>query len=230
MQALFVDKTIDIKAHVTYVWQVLTDKEFTKEWAGEFQNNTEELYIDSQWQQGDVVEWKKKGGEVIVTGKVTALEMGALLRFTVGDVTHTQFTLNEEDGITYEFSEKNGNTTLHVRQGDFAVIPNGETYRDITASTWDRVLPKVKKLAEAMQGLHDKGFRKVFITPLPPTTGKNEHTHDEETAHTILSGELSVHDTMGTFLYHAGDTIIFPAGTTHAVNGKEGKMLVGFRG
>ena len=56
--------------------------------------------------------------------------------------------MTDEDGITYELTNKRGDTLLHVRQGDFSVIPNGEKYFEATEQVWDRVLPKIKELAE----------------------------------------------------------------------------------
>jgi uncharacterized protein YndB with AHSA1/START domain len=83
-----------------------------------------------------------------VEGNVSALEPGKLLRFTVFDVRSQRPSVTEEDGITYQLSEEDGKTMLHVLQGDFSAMPEGEKYRDMSAEIWDRVLPKVKKRAE----------------------------------------------------------------------------------
>ena len=79
---------------------------------------------------------------------VTTLKPEKLLRFTVFDIRSERPPVSEEDGITYQLSEKDGKTILHVLQGDFSVIPKGEKYRDMSAEVWARVLPKVKELAE----------------------------------------------------------------------------------
>lgn len=81
-------------------------------------------------------------------GNVTALDHGKLLRFTVFDVRGERPAVTEEDGITYQFSERERKTTLHVLQGDFSAMPEGEKFRDMSAEIWSRVLPKVKELAE----------------------------------------------------------------------------------
>jgi hypothetical protein len=56
--------------------------------------------------------------------------------------------VTQEDGITYELKERNGKTTLRISQGDYSVMAEGEKYHRMSAETWDRVLPKVKDLAE----------------------------------------------------------------------------------
>jgi len=57
-------------------------------------------------------------------------------------------SVSEEDGITYELTEHDGTTLLKISQGDFSTMAEGEKYRDLSAEIWDRVLLKVKELAE----------------------------------------------------------------------------------
>jgi hypothetical protein len=57
----------------------------------------------------------------------------------------------EEGGITYRLAKANGKTIFQVLQGGFSVMPDGEKYRDMLAEVWDRVLAKVKELAESMK-------------------------------------------------------------------------------
>ena len=147
MSKLFVDKSIEIDAPVSKVWDVLTDSGYTAEWASEF-NGGSPFHIESDWRLSSPVSWKGLDGKTIVEGNVTALEPGKLLRFTVFDVRSKRPPVTEEDGITYQFSEQDGKTTLHVLQGDFSVIPEGEKYRNMSDEIWERVLPRVKELAE----------------------------------------------------------------------------------
>jgi uncharacterized protein YndB with AHSA1/START domain len=85
---------------------------------------------------------------VLVEGKVTAVEPHTFLRFTVFDVRGEKPPVTEEDGITYELTEHAGKTTFRLLQGDFSVMAEGEKYHRLSAEVWDRVLPKVKVLAE----------------------------------------------------------------------------------
>ncbi|MGM0876107.1 MAG: SRPBCC family protein [Bacillota bacterium] len=146
---LFVDKTIEINAPITKVWDTLTKREFTDQWALEFSSGGPQFYIESEWKPGSPVLWKGQDGTVIVEGNVTALEQNKLLRFTVFDVRSAERPpVTEEDGITFQLFEEKGKTTLHILQGDFSVMTDGEKYRNLSADIWDKVLPKVKELAE----------------------------------------------------------------------------------
>lgn len=148
MPKLFVDKTIVINAPAAKVWAALTQPELTDQWASVFSGGAE-FHIESEWKLGSAVLWKGKDGSVIVEGGVTAMEPNKLLRFTVADVRSSEkLTFSEEDGITYKLSEENGVTTLHLLQGDFAMMTDGEKYCRLSAEIWDRVLPKIKELSE----------------------------------------------------------------------------------
>ncbi|TME66464.1 MAG: SRPBCC domain-containing protein [Chloroflexi bacterium] len=123
MEKLFVEKSIKVNTPASRVWDVLTKPEFTDQWALEFSGGAE-------------------------LGNVTALEPNKFLRFTVFDVRGEKPPVTEEDGITYELTEQNGETMLRLSQGDFSVMAEGEKYHRLSAEVWDRVLPKVKELAE----------------------------------------------------------------------------------
>jgi uncharacterized protein YndB with AHSA1/START domain len=149
MEKLFVDKTIEINAPASKVWESLTEREYTDQWALEFSSGGPYFHLESTWQLGSPVFWKGQDGTVIVEGDVTAHEQNKLLRFTVFDVrSEERLTVTEEDGITFKLSEENGKTTLRILQGDFSAMTDGEKYRDSSADIWDKVLPKVKELTE----------------------------------------------------------------------------------
>ena len=147
MEKLFVEKSIKINAPASRVWDALTRPEFTDQWALEFSGGAE-FHIESDWKLGSPVLWKGQDGSMIVQGNVTALEPNKFLRFTVFDVRGEKPPVTEEDGITYELTEQNGKTMLRLSQGDFSVMAEGEKYHRLSAEVWDRVLPKVKELAE----------------------------------------------------------------------------------
>jgi len=148
MSKLFVDQSIEINAPASNVWRVLTERASTAKWANEFSGGSP-FHIESDWNPGSPVLWKDSEGKTIVEGNVSALQPQKLLRFTVFDVRSEKPPVTEEDGITYQLSEENGKIILHVLQGDFSAIPEGEKYRDMSADVWARVLPKVKELAES---------------------------------------------------------------------------------
>jgi uncharacterized protein YndB with AHSA1/START domain len=149
MAKLFVDKVVGIKAPASKVWGTLTLRENTDQWAHEFSSGGPRFHLESDWQLGSPVLWKGEDGTVIVRGNVTALEQDALLRFTVFDVRSAEDPpVTAEDGITFALSEKRGQTRLQLRHGDFSVYREGKTYHELSAQIWDRVLKKVKQLAE----------------------------------------------------------------------------------
>ena len=121
MEKLFVNKTIEINAPNSKVWNALTRREYTDQWALEFTGGAE-FHIESDWKLGSAVLWIGQDGSVIVQGNVTALEPQKFLRFTVFDVRGEKTPITEEDGITYELTEQNGKTLLRLSQGDFSAM------------------------------------------------------------------------------------------------------------
>ena len=150
MPKLFVDKTIEINAIPARVWAALTLRENTDKWASEFSSGGPKFHIESGWKLGSPVLWKGEDDQPIVQGFVTAYEVNKLLRYTVFDIrSEEQPSVSDTDGITYELTEQKGKTILHVLQGDFSSMQDGEKYCRMSAETWDRVLPVIKALAEA---------------------------------------------------------------------------------
>lgn len=149
MEKIFVNKAVKVKAPASKVWNVLTKREHNDKWALEFSSGGPQFHIESDWKLGNPVLWKGQDDSVIVEGNVTAVEPNKFLRFTVRDVRMKEKVLvAKEDGITFDLTEQDGITILHVSQGDFAAIPEGKKYARLTSETWDRVLPKIKELAE----------------------------------------------------------------------------------
>lgn len=149
MATLFVDKTVAIHASPSVVWNILTNPKYTDLWAIAFTNGAP-FHIYSTWQLGDPVLWKDHENKTIVEGIVTRIEPYKCLRFSVSDTQSKKITPKSEDGITYELTKNHENTRLHVRQGDFAIMPDGEKYFIATERIWDKALSKIKELAEAL--------------------------------------------------------------------------------
>jgi quercetin dioxygenase-like cupin family protein len=83
-----------------------------------------------------------------------------------------------------------------------------------------------KKLTEV---LREEGFAHTFVWQDGADAFYPDHTHESETAHIILAGEMTL--TMGgrTGTYHAGDRCDVPAGTVHSARiGPQGcRYLIG---
>lgn len=173
MEKLFVVKSIKINAPAEVVWKTLTEAELTKEWIEEGwgKAGVEDMILSSDWKTGSEVMWKNKRGTVLAKGNVAAINPYKLLRFTVFDMNSTEkFTINPEDGITYELTEEGSHTTLMVRQGDFSVMKEGEEYYKKTDEIWERALPKVKELSETNKNVEEqptcgRGLAQTSVLP-----------------------------------------------------------------
>ncbi len=229
MPKLFADNTADIDAPASLVWDVLTKNDYGNRWAFDFA----QLHIESDWEFGSLVLWKKDDGTVAVEGKVIALEPQKLLRFTVIDTSNPQRELarSNDDGITFELSEQNGMTTLHVLHGDFSVLEDAEQALQGTMESWGKVLPQIKALTEWILKLEQEGFTDLRVCPIPPNKDLPEHTHDDHTVHVVLDGKLIITDHGNTETFQPGDRVDFPAGTTHKARGSIdfGKMIIGIK-
>ena len=148
MPKLFVEKSIELNAPASKVWEALTKREYTDQWAGEFSSGGPAFHIESDWKLGSPVLWKGEDGTTAVEGNVTALEPNRYLRYTVADTRGEKLKMTDEDGIAYTLTGHNGKTTLHVKHGDFSAMPEGEHYHHMSEKVWDRVLPRIKQLAE----------------------------------------------------------------------------------
>ena len=148
MPKLFVDKSIEIEATATRVWDVLTVESQTRDWASEFALGGTQIRIVSEWSPGAPVQWKDKKGRVVVQGEVAAAVPHALLRYTALDVERPNPPRGPDDGIAFKLTERDGRTTLWVSQGDFSNAPDGARQRDLADAIWTRALARIKRRAE----------------------------------------------------------------------------------
>ena len=84
---------------------------------------------------------------------------------------------------------------------------------------------------ELMQQLKGEGFGHTYVWEDSPNAFYPEHTHDSETAHIILSGEMSLTMAGRTETYRAGSRCDVPAGAVHSAKmGPKGcRYLIGER-
>jgi len=149
VKPLYVESSIAIDAPPADVWRVLTWPELTSQWAGEFGASGP---IESDWRLGGEVCWRNAAGAVYVRGRVLAMEPEKLLRFSVCDVSGARRPLSGrvEDEITqsYALSAQGAGTVLSTAHGDFSGLADGESLFPAVAALWQRLLPKLKALAE----------------------------------------------------------------------------------
>ena len=132
MSKLFVERSIEISASASKVWQVFTDPAITTQIGGE--------YV-SDWKVGSSFGWKGLDGKMVTNGTILKIEPEKLLQHnlfnSVGSVNSV---------ITYEFSEKNSVTTLYARE-DFTQPVTDKEYADAVEG-WKAALLSVKEAAE----------------------------------------------------------------------------------
>lgn len=86
-----------------------------------------------------------------------------------------------------------------------------------------------RKLAADLQR---EGFSHTYVWADGPNTQYPEHTHSDETAHIVLSGEMTLTLDGESHVYHAGERCDVPAGARHSARmGPFGcRYLIGERG
>jgi len=79
--------------------------------------------------------------------------------------------------------------------------------------------------------LRREGFLRTFIWEDVPNARYPDHTHETETAHIILQGEMTVHMAGQSSTHREGDRCDVPAGAVHsAIMGPAGcRYLIGER-
>ncbi|HJZ63655.1 MAG TPA: cupin domain-containing protein [Candidatus Acidoferrum sp.] len=66
--------------------------------------------------------------------------------------------------------------------------------------------------------LEREGFSHTYVWADGPNTHYPEHTHNDETAHIILSGEMTLTLNGESHLYRAGGRCDVPAGAKHSAH------------
>ena len=93
-----------------------------------------------------------------------------------------------------------------------------------------RILVRTNEKSIAAE-LQLEGCRHTYVWEDGPNVFYLEHTHQEETAHIILSGEMSLTIKGRSKSYKAGERCDLPAGTVHSARmGPQGcRYLIGER-
>lgn len=79
--------------------------------------------------------------------------------------------------------------------------------------------------------LQSEGFDHTYIWQDGPNASYPDHTHDTETAHIILSGEMTLRMNGSAATYRTGERCDMPGETVHSAKmGREGcRYLIGER-
>ena len=119
-----VQRSIQINATASKVWQVFTDPVITRQMGGEY-----------------VSDWKASDGKMLTHGTILQIEPEKLLKHNL--VNPDDLVISE---ITYDLRQQNGRTILHARE-NFANPINDKEYVD-AVDGWDAALVALKELAQ----------------------------------------------------------------------------------
>jgi len=144
MQKLYVEKSVDISAPASEVWEVLTNPVLSKEWIKEWWPDFE--ILESDWKEGSPVIWKINNSITGAKGKVTKAQPPTNLEFSfqVNDPSRPP----HQETVIYKLNEQEGHTKLVVTVGDFGDTPEHELCYPGAEDSWNKSLPKIKDLAE----------------------------------------------------------------------------------
>jgi len=132
MPKLCVERSMEINAPVSKVWQVFTDSAITRQMGGE--------YV-SDWKVGSTFGWRGPDGKMLTNGTLLQIEPEKILQHNLLDADSTIISV-----ITYELREENGLTTLHASE-NFTNPINDKEYADAVEG-WDAALIALKEVAE----------------------------------------------------------------------------------
>lgn len=145
---LIIENKIEINAPAATVWDALVNPAKTKQ----YMFGCETV---SDWKVGSALLWKGtyEGKEMIfVKGEIVAIVPGKHLKYTTIDPNSTIDDVAENYlWVTYDLNEERGQTTLTVRQGDYATVAEGERrYKESynNGEGWNPILLEIKKLVE----------------------------------------------------------------------------------
>jgi hypothetical protein len=138
--------SIDIKAPIQKVWDILWADETYRKWTTAF---SEGSYAESDWNEGSKIVFLGPGGDGMLARIAEKREPHYMgfehLGMIIGGVEDT--TSDKVKGWAgarenYTLSEKNGQTNVHID------IDITEEYKEMFSQMWPKALQSLKQLAE----------------------------------------------------------------------------------
>lgn len=147
--SLLVQNTIIINAPATRVWDLLTNPAETKK----YMFGCETV---SDWKKNSPLRWELEyEGKpfVAVKGTIVDIQPGELLVYTTIDPNNPSIPDVPENylTVTYRLKAEGDSTILHVTQGDYSTVADGERrYKEAynNGEGWNPILQEIKKIAE----------------------------------------------------------------------------------
>ncbi|WP_028595427.1 SRPBCC family protein [Paenibacillus assamensis] len=129
---------IVIEAPASAIWEVLVSPEYMKQW-----DELPEGYGSDPLELGSIINWEGYS-------QLTVVEFAPLQRLRLA-LYVPKWPLPAEHyniGYTYTLSRQGEHNLLTVEIGDFAAIPQGESYYEESVKFANSSLQKIKQLAE----------------------------------------------------------------------------------
>lgn len=142
MQSLIAEKSIQINALASKVWEVLVSPRFIRQW-----DEVPEGYGDAPLNMGSEMVWESEGGKTV---RLTVIEYKPLELLQMSLFVSTWAVIPAPGDITYTYqlTEQDGGTRLSIKVGDFAVLPDGQEYYEASLEFADSATRRIKELAE----------------------------------------------------------------------------------
>ena len=144
MTDLVIRKQIEIAAPVNAVWKILTENEFIPQYMFN-------CVAETDWQPGSELLWKGAAdGKLYVKGRIVSMDAPHRLVYTVID-PNSSIPDIPANYLTMTFTleqRSNHSSVLHVAQGDFSTVAEGQRRYKETLEGDDMVLKAIKRVAE----------------------------------------------------------------------------------
>ncbi len=142
MEKLIVERSVEINAPVTRVWEVLTTPSYIKQW-----DDIPEGYGNESLKLGSEITWHMPGGKF---SKLTAIivDPNKLLRLSLYVSNWEVKPAPDEVAYTYTLSGDGDKTNLSIEIGDFKKLPDGDVYFEASEEFAETSAEKIKDLAE----------------------------------------------------------------------------------
>lgn len=120
------------------VWEALTQAEFTRQFWGGYQ-------IQSDWKPGSPVSFVKPNGETDLKGEVLEVEPPRLLSYTFACQSRDGSVREDGTRVTFAISVEFGVTKLKITHEGF--LPDSRVFTEVSQG-WQAILSSLKTLLE----------------------------------------------------------------------------------
>lgn len=136
---LIVKNSINIHAHPSKIWNVLTTPFYIRQW-----DTLPDDFGEAPLSMNSKIIWP---GTTTLT--VTEFEPGQLLRLTLYSNNWELPPANYDIGYAYTILEEKDHSLLLIEIGDFSLLSNGPDYYGASVEYAKSALSKIKELAES---------------------------------------------------------------------------------